>query len=87
MALLVLELCESSVVSVTRNLAHRYLSGALLESVLFRVGVLAALRSKKLDGKTIGVMVTASHNPEQVLSCLASMVPPSVCSSYLRTMV
>jgi phosphomannomutase len=34
--------------------------------VLFRVGVLAALRSKKLDGKTIGVMVTASHNPEQV---------------------
>jgi hypothetical protein len=34
--------------------------------VLFRVGVLAGLRSKKLDGKTIGVMVTASHNPEQV---------------------
>ncbi|KAI5121262.1 hypothetical protein M0805_002307 [Coniferiporia weirii] len=39
--------------------------GALLESVLFRVGILAALRSKKLDGKTIGVMITASHNPEQ----------------------
>lgn len=37
---------------------------ALLDSVLFRVGVLAALRSKRLDGKTIGVMVTASHNPE-----------------------
>lgn len=32
--------------------------------MLFRVGILAALRSKKLDGKTIGVMVTASHNPE-----------------------
>lgn len=41
-------------------------SGTLLESVLFRVGILAALRSKKLDGKTIGVMITASHNPEQV---------------------
>ena len=40
--------------------------GVLLESVLFRVGILAALRSKKLDGKTIGVMVTASHNPEPV---------------------
>ncbi|EJD04099.1 phosphoacetylglucosamine mutase [Fomitiporia mediterranea MF3/22] len=39
--------------------------GVLLESVLFRVGILAALRSKKLDGKTIGVMITASHNPEQ----------------------
>ncbi|KAF5390183.1 hypothetical protein D9757_002983 [Collybiopsis confluens] len=35
-----------------------------LDSVLFRVGIIAALRSKKLDGKTIGVMVTASHNPE-----------------------
>ncbi|KAJ7038246.1 phosphoacetylglucosamine mutase [Mycena alexandri] len=38
---------------------------SVLDSVLFRVGVLAALRSKKLDGKTIGVMVTASHNPEE----------------------
>lgn len=33
---------------------------------MFRVGLLAGLRSKKLDGKTIGVMVTASHNPEPV---------------------
>lgn len=38
--------------------------GNTLDSVLFRVGILAALRSKRLDGKTIGVMVTASHNPE-----------------------
>ncbi|EPT03847.1 hypothetical protein FOMPIDRAFT_1141107 [Fomitopsis schrenkii] len=38
--------------------------GDVLDSVMFRVGVLAGLRSKKLDGKTIGVMVTASHNPE-----------------------
>ncbi|KAL0951253.1 hypothetical protein HGRIS_007971 [Hohenbuehelia grisea] len=37
----------------------------VLDSVLFRVGILAGLRSKKLDGKTIGVMVTASHNPEE----------------------
>jgi len=40
--------------------------GSVLDSVLFRVGILAGLRSKKLDGKTIGVMVTASHNPEEV---------------------
>ncbi|KAF5337006.1 hypothetical protein D9611_003170 [Ephemerocybe angulata] len=39
--------------------------GVVLDSVLFRVGVLAALRSKKLDGKTVGVMITASHNPEE----------------------
>ncbi|KDR84940.1 hypothetical protein GALMADRAFT_233416 [Galerina marginata CBS 339.88] len=39
--------------------------GITLDSVIFRVGILAGLRSKKLDGKTIGVMVTASHNPEQ----------------------
>ncbi|KAG5647944.1 hypothetical protein DXG03_006978 [Asterophora parasitica] len=38
--------------------------GSTLDSVLFRVGVIAALRSKKLDGLTVGVMVTASHNPE-----------------------
>lgn len=33
---------------------------------MFRVGLLAALRSKNLAGQHIGVMVTASHNPEQV---------------------
>ncbi|KAJ3919353.1 phosphoacetylglucosamine mutase [Lentinula edodes] len=38
--------------------------GSTLDSALFRVGIIAALRSKKLDGRTIGVMVTASHNPE-----------------------
>ncbi|RDX55778.1 phosphoacetylglucosamine mutase [Polyporus arcularius HHB13444] len=38
--------------------------GHALDPVMFRVGILAALRSKRLDGKTIGVMVTASHNPE-----------------------
>ena len=31
---------------------------------MFRVGLLAVLRSKSL-GKLVGVMVTASHNPEQ----------------------
>ncbi|KZT02644.1 phosphoacetylglucosamine mutase [Laetiporus sulphureus 93-53] len=38
--------------------------GNVLDSVMFRAGVLAGLRSKRMDGKTIGVMVTASHNPE-----------------------
>ncbi|KAI9297409.1 Phosphoacetylglucosamine mutase [Neoconidiobolus thromboides FSU 785] len=37
----------------------------LLDPVFFRVGLIAALRSRKLGGKTIGVMVTASHNPAQ----------------------
>lgn len=35
----------------------------LLRGVMARVGVLAALRSKQTR-KTIGVVVTASHNPE-----------------------
>ncbi|KAK1755298.1 N-acetylglucosamine-phosphate mutase [Echria macrotheca] len=35
----------------------------LLEGVTFRVGLLASLRSRKLGGQAIGVMVTASHNP------------------------
>ncbi|CAG8951895.1 hypothetical protein HYFRA_00005699 [Hymenoscyphus fraxineus] len=34
----------------------------LLDSVVFRVGLLAELRSRKLKN-TIGVMITASHNP------------------------
>ncbi|GAA5988787.1 hypothetical protein JCM10908_006171 [Rhodotorula pacifica] len=37
----------------------------ILDSVMFRVGLLAVLRSKNLRGKAIGVMVTASHNPEK----------------------
>lgn len=34
----------------------------LLDGVTFRVGLLAGLRSRKL-GSTIGIMITASHNP------------------------
>ncbi|KAK6204497.1 phosphoacetylglucosamine mutase [Scheffersomyces amazonensis] len=34
-----------------------------LDYVNYTVGILASLRSKQLGGKTIGVMVTASHNP------------------------
>jgi phosphoacetylglucosamine mutase len=40
--------------------------GDRLDSVVFRVGILAALRSMKHNSHAIGVMVTASHNPEQV---------------------
>ncbi|EFX01816.1 n-acetylglucosamine-phosphate mutase [Grosmannia clavigera kw1407] len=35
----------------------------LLDGVTFRVGLLAGLRSRKLSGQAIGVMITASHNP------------------------
>lgn len=37
----------------------------LLDSVVFRVGLVAALRSRKLGGQAIGVMITASHNPPE----------------------
>ncbi|GAA5812574.1 hypothetical protein MFLAVUS_006031 [Mucor flavus] len=37
----------------------------VLGSVMYKVGILATLRSKKLNGSTIGVMITASHNPEE----------------------
>ncbi|KAI9349697.1 hypothetical protein BDR26DRAFT_910931 [Obelidium mucronatum] len=39
------------------------MDASLLDPVMFSVGVLAVLRSKYHKGKTIGVMVTASHNP------------------------
>ncbi|XP_010492800.1 PREDICTED: phosphoacetylglucosamine mutase [Camelina sativa] len=34
----------------------------LLESTVYRVGILSALRSLKLGSSTIGLMITASHN-------------------------
>lgn len=34
-----------------------------LDHIMFRMGLLAALRSKSTKA-TIGVMITASHNPE-----------------------
>lgn len=37
----------------------------VLDNVLYRMGILAALRSKALQGKVVGVMITASHNPEK----------------------
>ncbi|KAF2241567.1 Phosphoacetylglucosamine mutase [Trematosphaeria pertusa] len=37
----------------------------VLDSVLTRVGLVAALRSRSLKGKWIGVMITASHNPPE----------------------
>ncbi|KAJ3212278.1 Phosphoacetylglucosamine Mutase [Clydaea vesicula] len=37
-----------------------------LDPVLFRVGLLASLRSKKLNSKFIGAMITASHNAAPV---------------------
>ncbi|KAI9737009.1 MAG: Phosphoacetylglucosamine Mutase [Cirrosporium novae-zelandiae] len=39
------------------------MKSTLLDSVVFRVGLLAVLRSKKHGGRTIGLMITASHNP------------------------
>jgi phosphoacetylglucosamine mutase len=41
------------------------MKASLLDSVVFRVGLVAALRSRKLGGQTIGVMITASHNPPE----------------------
>lgn len=34
-----------------------------MDAVVYRVGLLASLRSRKFGGKTIGIMITASHNP------------------------
>ncbi|KAI9783567.1 MAG: Phosphoacetylglucosamine Mutase [Geoglossum umbratile] len=37
----------------------------ILDPVFFRVALAAALRSRKLNGQTIGIMITASHNPPE----------------------
>jgi phosphomannomutase len=36
----------------------------LLDSTFLRMGALAALRSRSHNGAAVGLMVTASHNPE-----------------------
>jgi len=41
------------------------MNASLIDSVVFRLGLTAALRSRKLGGQTIGVMITASHNPPE----------------------
>ncbi|XP_026323195.1 phosphoacetylglucosamine mutase [Hyposmocoma kahamanoa] len=37
---------------------------SLLEHVVYRMGLLAVIRSRALNGRTIGMMITASHNLE-----------------------
>mmetsp|Transcript_17807 Transcript_17807/g.21288 ORF Transcript_17807/g.21288 Transcript_17807/m.21288 type:complete len:222 (-) Transcript_17807:255-920(-) len=37
----------------------------LLPPVLVRMGILASLRSASSDGEQVGIMITASHNPEE----------------------
>ncbi|XP_022593643.1 phosphoacetylglucosamine mutase isoform X1 [Seriola dumerili] len=56
-------------------------SAKLLYHIMFRMGLLATLRSKKTKA-TIGVMVTASHNPEEdngvkLIDPMGEMVTPS----------
>ncbi|KNE56684.1 hypothetical protein AMAG_02467 [Allomyces macrogynus ATCC 38327] len=50
-------------VHYTYGTAGFRMNADLLDPVMYRVGLLATLRSKALGGKVIGVMVTASHNP------------------------
>ena len=54
----------------------------VLDSVMYRMGLLAVLRSKAKDSKAIGVVITASHNPlhdngVKLVDPLGEMLQPS----------
>lgn len=51
-------------------------SNAGLDHVMFTVGLIATLRSKKRNA-TIGIMITASHNPADDNG--VKLVDPMVC--------
>lgn len=53
-----------------------------LDHVIYTVGLIAALRSKKRNA-TIGVMITASHNPaeDNGVKLVDPMVQSSICWS------
>lgn len=38
-----------------------------MKELSYRMGILIAIRSLSLGGQPVGMMITASHNPEEVL--------------------
>ncbi|PWA36296.1 phosphoglucosamine mutase [Artemisia annua] len=49
-------------IKVSYGIAGFRADASILQSTVFRIGILAALRSLKCNGDVIGLMITASHN-------------------------
>ncbi|CAB4255570.1 similar to Saccharomyces cerevisiae YEL058W PCM1 Essential N-acetylglucosamine-phosphate mutase [Maudiozyma barnettii] len=57
------QVCKTKNYSYTYGTAGFRDKAAVLDTVMFTTGIIAALRSMSHNGKAVGVMITASHNP------------------------
>ena len=47
------------------SLSFSVSSGLFIDSIAFRMGIIAAIRSRSMQSQAVGIMITGSHNPSE----------------------